>query len=72
MNKKILGELIENRVIIWNLNDSKNLFGSGYYGKPLGIAKPKGINFESPLILDLVESYYLIKRGKLIVMSRIN
>lgn len=70
--KKILGELIENRVIVWNLNDSKNLFGSGYYGKPLGISKPKGINFEAPLILDLIESYYLIQRGKLKVMSKNN
>lgn len=68
--KKILGELIENRVIIWDRKDSKNLFGSGYYGKPLGIAKPKGTNFEAPLILDLIESYYLIQRGKLKVVSK--
>ena len=34
-------ELIENRLIIWNLSDSKKLFSSGYYGKPIGVPKPK-------------------------------
>lgn len=69
-DKKIIGELIENRVIIWNILESRDLFGNGYFGKPLGVPKPKGINFDSPLILDLVESYYLIQKGKLKVISR--
>ncbi|NWJ30158.1 tRNA-intron lyase, partial [Marine Group I thaumarchaeote] len=30
-------ELIENRIIIWNIDDSRKLFGQGYYGKPIGI-----------------------------------
>ena len=62
---KIQGELVENRIIIHNIENSRHLFGNGYYGKPLGIPKPKGINFESPLILDLIESYYLIQKGEL-------
>jgi len=69
-DKKIIGELIENRVIVWNILESRDLFGNGYFGKPLGVPKPKGINFDSPLILDLVESYYLIQKGKLKVISR--
>jgi len=69
-DKKIIGELIENRVIVWNILESRDLFGNGYFGKPLGVPKPKGINFDSPLILDLVESYYLIQKGKLKVNSR--
>ena len=61
--KKIQGELVENRIIIHDIENSKKLFGNGYYGKPLGIPKPKGINFDAPLILDLIESYYLIQIG---------
>ncbi|MGZ5511665.1 MAG: tRNA-intron lyase, partial [Nitrososphaeraceae archaeon] len=63
--RKIQGELVENRIIIHDIENSRYLFGNGYYGKPLGIPKPKGINFESPLILDLIESYYLIQKGEL-------
>ena len=68
--RKITGELIENRVIVWDIVDSRNLFGNGYFGKPLGIPKPKGIDFESPLILDLVETYYLIHKRKLKIISQ--
>ena len=34
-------ELLENRLIVWNTDDSKKLFSEGYYGKPIGIPKPK-------------------------------
>ena len=34
-------ELVENRIIVWNIEDSKKLFSEGYYGKPIGIPKPK-------------------------------
>ena len=63
--KKIQGKLVENRILIQNIEKARYLFGNGYYGKPLGIPKPKGTNFESPLILDLIESYYLIQKGEL-------
>ena len=65
MDRIIDGELIENRVVIWDVEDSRVLFSKGYYGKPIGIPKPKGIQFEAPLILDLIESYYLKRRKNL-------
>ena len=61
----INGVLVENRVIVWNIEQSHVLFGNGYYGKPLGVPKPKGIQFDSPLILDLMEGCYLSQIGKL-------
>lgn len=61
----INGKLVENRIIIWDLVDSRTLFGSGYYGKPLGIYKPKGVDFDAPLVLDLIEGCYLIERSRL-------
>ncbi|MDQ3872876.1 MAG: tRNA-intron lyase [Thermoproteota archaeon] len=57
--------LVENRIIIWDLQQSRTVFSSGYYGKPLGIPKPKGTDFEAPLVLDLIEGCYLVERNKL-------
>ncbi len=59
------GELIENRIIVWNLEDSKTLFINGYYGKPIGITKPKPYDIDVPLILDLMEGHYLLEKSKL-------
>ena len=64
---KIKGELVENRIVIWDLEQSRNLFKEGFYGKPLGVPKPKGVDFNSPLILDLIEGYYLAKNDKLTI-----
>ena len=58
-------ELIENRLIDWNISDSKKLFSSGYYGKPIGISKPKPNEINVPLILDLIEGYYLMLKSKI-------
>ncbi len=60
-------ELIENRIIVWNIEDSKKLFSQGYYGKPIGIPKPKIEEINVPLILDLIEGYYLLERKKIAI-----
>lgn len=52
-------ELIENRLVVWSISDSRKLFSSGFYGKPIGIPKPKPDEFDAPIILDLLEGYYL-------------
>ena len=59
------GELIDNRIVVWNIKDSQKLFTSGYYGKPIGISKPKFDEINVPLILDLIEGYYLLKNSKI-------
>lgn len=60
-------ELIENRIIVWNIDDSRNLFSQGYYGKPIGIPKPKPEEIDVPLILDLIEGLYLLENGKITI-----
>jgi tRNA-intron endonuclease len=62
MPKKARGRLFENRIVVWDVEDSRRLFKDGYYGKPLGIPKPKDFEFDAPLILDLMEGYYLATR----------
>jgi tRNA-intron endonuclease, archaea type len=59
------GLLVRNRIIVWNIECSRLLFGNGYFGKPLGIPKPKGIQFSQPLVLDLIEGYYLTLKSRL-------
>ena len=60
---KIHVELLENFLVVWNSTEGSQLYKNGYYGKPLGIAKPKIPEFDVPLILDLMEGVYLTEKG---------
>jgi len=62
-------ELVENRLVVWNIEDSKKLFSSGFFGKPIGIPKPRGSDFEVPIILDLLEGYYLASNSQITVVK---
>ena len=59
------GDLIENRIVVWDIKDSQNLFKHGYFGKPIGIPKPKTDEINVPLILDLIEGCYLQEISKI-------
>ncbi len=59
------GRLVDNRIVVWDIEDSRALFGDGYYGKPLGVSKPRGTDFDAPLVLDLIEGCYLAEKGRL-------
>lgn len=72
MSSQYTGQLIENRIFVHDIQQSRDLFGHGYYGKPLGISKPKNSEFEVPLVLDLIEGYYLALRKKLNVIKNNN
>jgi len=61
--KKVTVELIENRMIVWNPEEGSKLYKLGFYGKPVGIPKPKSADFDSPLIIDLIEGFYLLEKG---------
>ena len=63
MPQKIKVELIENFLVVWDSKEGSELYKMGYYGKPLGIAKPKIPEFTVPLILDLMEGVYLAEKG---------
>jgi len=63
MSMPFEAEFIENFLVIWNSKDGSELFKLGFYGKPLGISKPKSPEFDVPLILDLMEGLYLVEKG---------
>jgi len=58
-------DLLENRIVVWDIKDSQNLFKHGYFGKPIGIPKPKTDEINVPLILDLIEGCYLQEISKI-------
>jgi len=62
MPKKIETEFIENFLVVWDPAQGSELYRQGYYGKPIGIPKPKILDFNVPLILDLMEGLYLVEK----------
>jgi len=60
--------LKDSRLIVWSPEQSRRLFRAGYFGKPLGIPKPKE-EFQAPLILDPIEGVYLLEKGLIKVVS---
>jgi tRNA-intron endonuclease len=62
-------ELIENFLVVWDSAEGSQLYKTGYYGKPLGIAKPKIPEFKVPLLLDLMEGLYLAEKKKVTIFE---
>jgi len=65
-------ELIENFLVVWNPTEGSELYKKAYYGKPVGIAKPKIPEFDVPLILDLMEGLYLAELKKIEIYENPN
>ena len=63
-------ELIENFLVVWDSQQGSQLYKAGYYGKPLGIAKPKTPEFDVPLVLDLMEGLYLYETKKIEIYEK--
>jgi len=63
MSTPFEAEFVENFLIVWDPKSGSELFKLGFYGKPLGIPKPKSPEFDVPLILDLMEGLYLVEKG---------
>lgn len=67
MSKKIPVEFIENFLVVWEPGEGTELYKMGFYGKPLGISKPKIPEFNVPLILDLMEGLYLAEKDMIMI-----
>jgi tRNA-intron endonuclease, archaea type len=65
-------ELIENFLVVWNPTEGSELYKTAYYGKPVGIPKPKVPEFDVPLILDLMEGLYLAEVKKIEIYENPN
>lgn len=66
----VVAELIGTRLIIWDPAVGTELYRKGFYGKPVGIPKPKPEeNFNTPLMLDLMEGLYLQEKRMVSVVD---
>lgn len=63
--QQIPAQIIENMVVIWNPKDGSLLYAKGFFGKPLGIRKPKTTEFDRPSQLSFFEALYLFSKGML-------
>ncbi len=61
-SEKVKTILVGKNLIVRDINESRKLYAQGFYGKPLGIEKPKDPNFDSPLILNSLEGLYLAEK----------
>lgn len=61
--RRFTAELVEDRIVVWDPNEGSELYRLGYYGKPVGISKPKTAEFDTPLNIDLIEGLYLLEKG---------
>ncbi|MDT7875998.1 MAG: tRNA-intron lyase [Sulfolobus sp.] len=67
----INGELIGDKVIVKDINEAREVYKLGFYGKPLNISKPKSAeDINSPVLLSLIEATYLVKRGLIKVVTK--
>ncbi len=66
---KAVGVLVGLRVVVFDVESARRVYSQGYYGKPLGIAKPSSTNFNAPLELSLLEATYLVEKGVLDVVD---
>lgn len=61
--------LASSRVFVWNLKDAERLYREGFYGKFIGVGKPKTPEVSKPLELSLIESVYLLEKGRARVVN---
>ena len=70
MGKAFTAELIGTRLIVWDNKNGMSLYRLGFFGKPVGIPKPKPEqDFKAPLMLDLMEGLYLLDRNLIRVVD---
>lgn len=70
MMKKIRAELARDKLIIWDPKKGTKIYRLGFFGKPIGVAKPREKEaFDVPLVLDPLEGLYLAERGKIEIID---
>ncbi len=69
MEAPIPAQLIEKHVIIWDSESGSSIYQLGYFGKPVGIRKPKSPRFNRPLELTLLEAAFLQRRNKISIID---
>lgn len=70
MGRTIVAELVGTRLIVWNGGEAVALYRQGFFGKPVGIPKPKpDQDFTAPLILDIMEGLFLQEKCRIRIVN---
>ena len=70
MGRKIVAELVGTRLIVWSPADAVAIYRQGFFGKPVGIPKPKpDQEFSAPLVLDMMEGLFLQEKGRIRIID---
>ncbi|MEM4079708.1 MAG: tRNA-intron lyase [Metallosphaera sp.] len=57
------GELLGDKIVVFDVNEARAIYDLGFYGKPLGIAKPRSTkDIRKPLELSLLEGLFLAEQ----------
>ena len=67
--KAIQVKLLGQALVVEKIEDARLLYSMGFYGKPIGVDKPKDASFDSPLILNPLEGLYLAEKGVIKVVD---
>lgn len=63
-------ELFGSRLIVWEPKNGLLVYRAGFFGKPVGIPKPKPEqDFDAPLLLDLMEGLYLFEHHRIKIID---
>lgn len=70
MDRKVVAELVGTRLIVWDPKDSVAIYRKGFFGKPVGIPKPKpDQDFSAPLVLDMMEGLFLQEKERIKIVD---
>jgi tRNA-intron endonuclease len=70
METPIHAQLVDKHVIVWDPELGSEIYQLGYFGKPVGIRKPKSPRFDRPLELTLFEAAYLHEKQIITIKER--
>ncbi|MHA1969876.1 MAG: tRNA-intron lyase [Candidatus Hodarchaeales archaeon] len=65
----VRAQLANKQVIIWDSEDGSKIYQLGYFGKPVGIRKPKSPRFDRPLELTLLEAAFLQYKNLIMIFD---
>jgi len=70
LDRKIVAELVGTRLIVWRPEHGVAIYRQGFFGKPVGIPKPKpNEDFSAPLVLDIMEGLFLQEKGRIKIVD---
>jgi tRNA-intron endonuclease len=69
VDRRDVAQLVGPMTVVWDTKGAVSLYREGYFGKPIGIRKPRSMDFERPITLSYNESIYLAEKGRISIQG---